>query len=135
MATTRYDDTMVDTLDASSGTDGEFTEAEATGNRVTGTARNVASTVSDTAANLAPKINEAFGTTAGAVREADRMIGSSSDQGLGMIGALSIGSAIGLLVGGANRFLVALSLVPALMVAKAVVDRMDRANGRSAGQL
>ena len=39
MATTRYDDTMVDTLDASSGTDGEFPEVEATGNRVAGTAR------------------------------------------------------------------------------------------------
>ena len=135
MATTRYDDTMVDTLDASSGIDPELGQAEATGNRVADTARNFASTVSDAAAGVAPKINEAVGTTAGAVREADRMIGTSSDQGLGMIGALSIGSAIGLLVGGANRFLVALSLVPALMVAKAVVDRMDRANERSAGQL
>ena len=48
-----------------------------------------------------------------------------------MVGALSLGSAIGLLVGGANRFLVALSLVPAIMVAKAIVDRMNEANGRS----
>ena len=95
------------------------------------TARGLASTVSDAASSAGPKITEAAGSTADAVREADRFIRSSSDQGLGMIGALSLGAAIGLLVGGANRFLVALSLVPAIMVAKTIVERMDQANGRS----
>ena len=52
-----------------------------------------------------------------------------------MIGALSLGAAIGLLVGGANRFLVALSLVPAIMVAKTIVERMDQANSRGLGRL
>jgi hypothetical protein len=131
MATTPYEDPIVDTLDAN-GADAGVAGAES-GNRMTETARGLASTVSEAASAAAPKITEAAGSTAEAVREADRAIRSTSDQGLGLIGALSLGSAIGLLVGGANRFLVALSLVPAIMVAKAIVDRMDEANGRSTG--
>ena len=131
MTTTRYDETMVDSLDATSGEDG----SEATGNKLSDTARGVASTVSDAAATAAPKVKDAAGSTADAVREADRVIRTSSDHGLGMIGALSLRAAIGLLVGGANRFLVAASLVPAILVARTIVQRMDQANGRGLGRL
>lgn len=131
MTTTRYDDTKVDPLDATSGDDQGLGGAEATTNRITDTARSLASTVSDAAAEVGPRISGAAGSTAEAVREADRTIRSTSDQALGMVGALSLGSAIGLLVGGANRILVALSLVPAILVAKAIVERMDQANERS----
>jgi hypothetical protein len=129
MATTPYQDPMVSTLDAEGGNAGAA--GAESGNRMTETARGLASTVSEAASAAGPKISEAAGSTADAVREADRAIRSTSDQGLGMVGALSLGSAIGLLIGGANRFLVALSLVPAIMVAKAIVDRMNEANGRS----
>jgi hypothetical protein len=122
---------MVNTLDADGG-DAGVAGAES-GNRMTETARGLASTVSEAASAAGPKISEAAGSTADAVREADRAIRSTSDQGLGMVGAFSLGAAIGLLVGGANRFLVAVSLVPAIMVAKAIVDRMNEANGRSTG--
>jgi len=131
MATTPYQDPMVNTLDADGG-DAGVAGAES-GNRMTETARGLASTVSEAASAAGPKISEAAGSTADAVREADRAIRSTSDQGLGMVGAFSLGAAIGLLVGGANRFLVAVSLVPAIMVAKAIVDRMNEANGRSTG--
>jgi len=134
MASTRYDDTMVDPLDATSDDDG-VSRPDSTTNRLSETARGVASTVSDAAATAGPKINEAAGSTGDAIREADRFIRTSSDQGLGMIGALSLGAAIGLLVGGANRFLVALSLVPAIMVAKTIVERMDQNSGRGLGRL
>ncbi len=134
MATTRYDDTMVDPPDATTDDDG-IGGSKATGNRLSQTARGVASTVSDAASSAAPRITDAAGSTADAFRETDRFIRSSSDHGLGMIGALSLGAAIGLLVGGANRFLVALSLVPAIMVAKTIVERMDQANSRGLGRL
>ena len=130
MATTPYQDPMVDTLETNGGDDG--VGGADLGNRMAETARGLASTVSEAASAAGPKITEAAGSTADAVREANRAIRSTSDQGLGMVGALSLGAAIGLLIGGANRFLVALSLVPAMMVAKAIVERMDEANGGSA---
>jgi hypothetical protein len=135
MTTTRYDDTMVDPLDATAAADADISGSETTGNRLGDAARGVAGTVSDAAATAGPKVKDAAGTTADAMREADRVIRTSSDQGLGMIGALSLGAAIGLLIGGANRFLVALALVPAVMVAKTIVERMDRSNVRGLGHL
>ena len=76
MATTRYDDTMVDPLDATTGDDGGD-GSEATGNRLSETARGVASTISDAASSAAPKVTDAAGSTADAVREADRFIRST----------------------------------------------------------
>jgi hypothetical protein len=97
--------------------------------RLGDTARDAAGAVSDAATAATPRISEAVASTADAAREADRLIRTSSDQALGMVGALSLGTAMGLLIGGGNRLLVALSLVPALLVATNIVQRMDRASG------
>lgn len=98
--------------------------------RLGDTARDAAGAVSDAATAASPRISEAVASTADAAREADRLIRTSSDQALGMVGALSLGTAMGLLIGGGHRLLVALSLVPALLVATNIVQRMDRANGQ-----
>jgi hypothetical protein len=132
MATTRTEDTVTGTFDPGSGRQDDA--ADAVGRRrVADTARDLADTMSDAATRLSPRLSDAAASTAEAVRESDRMIRSTSDQGLVMIGALSIGTAIGLLVGGSNRFLVILSLVPAVMVGRTIVERLDQAGRRSAG--
>ena len=61
-----------------------------------------------------------------AVREADRTLRGSSDQVLGLVAALSVGMAIGFVASGASRLFVALSLIPAAMVAGVLAERMDR---------
>ena len=61
-----------------------------------------------------------------AVREADLTLRGSSDEVLGLVGAFSVGLALGFVLSGASRFLVAASLIPAGLVAGVLVERMDR---------
>jgi hypothetical protein len=60
-----------------------------------------------------------------AANEATRLVRSGSDEALKMAGALSIGFAMGLLVGGANRVLVLAALVPAGLIGSTLLERMD----------
>jgi len=98
--------------------------------RLGDTAREAAGAVSEAATAASPRISDAVASTADAAREADRLIRTSSDQALGMVGAFSLGAAMGLLVGGGNRLVVAISLVPALLVATSIVQRLDRMAGQ-----
>ena len=56
---------------------------------------------------------------------------SGSDEALAVGTSLSVGLAIGLLLGGANRLLVALALIPATAMGFTLLDRY--AAGRTAG--
>jgi ElaB/YqjD/DUF883 family membrane-anchored ribosome-binding protein len=60
-----------------------------------------------------------------AAREADRTLRDSPDEALGMVGALSVGMAIGMVATNAPRILIAAALVPAAFVAWVYLQRSD----------
>ena len=81
-----------------------------------------------TAANeVAVRIPDAAATTRSAIDEVDRQLKGGSDEMLSAGTTLTFGLAIGLLIGGANRLLVAAALVP---VAAMGLTLLGRANGR-----
>ncbi len=90
------------------------------------TARNVADSVAGAAGEVTSRIPEVTQSTKDALNEANRMVHRGSDDTLRIIGAASIGFAVGLLVGGANRILVIASLVPAALIGATMVERMDQ---------
>ena len=90
------------------------------------TARNVADSVAGAAGEVTSRIPEVTQSTKDALTEANRMVHRGSDDTLRIIGAASIGFAVGLLVGGANRILVIASLVPAALIGATMVERMDQ---------
>ena len=97
----------------------------------------MATTTTESTETLQAIVNERLSEAAGTagevmrgagevVREADQTLRGSSDQVLGLLAALSVGLALGFVLSGASRLLVAVSLVPAAMVAAVLAERMDR---------
>jgi hypothetical protein len=89
-------------------------------------ARRLIDTVVEVSAGAGHRLADAAGGAGGMVGDADRMLRDSSDQTLGVIGALSLGFAAGLLVSGSNRLLIGAALTPAVLVAAAAWDRLAR---------
>jgi hypothetical protein len=85
--------------------------------------RDVATEVADRASAVAARLPEAAATTKVAVEEAARRMEAGSDQMLAVGASLSLGLALGMLVGGANRLLVAVALIPATAMAFTLLDR------------
>lgn len=73
-------------------------------------------------AGAAPRVEDAM-------RRADETLRMSSDETLGIVGAFSVGVAIGLLLGGANRLLIAIALIPAAIVAGITIERREGPSG------
>src|SRR5258705_9882670 len=103
MTTTRSTTTKDPITDSTTDRDEFGTTASDRVARLGDTAREAAGAVSEAATAASPRISDAVASTADAAREADRLIRTSSDQALGMVGAFSLGAAMGLLVGGGNR--------------------------------
>ena len=91
------------------------------------TAQKAADTVAGVAGEVTARFPEAASTTREAFQEANRMVQSGSDETLKVVGALSLGFAGGLLIGGANRLLVIAAAVPAAFVGSALIERMNAA--------
>ena len=87
---------------------------------------DAAETVRGVAADVASRLPEAASTTKNAIVEADRQMRAGSDEMLSAGATLAFGVAIGLLVGGANRLLVALTLIPAAAMGVTLIDRAMR---------
>jgi hypothetical protein len=87
------------------------------------TARQAAENAASTVAAQAPEVATA---TRGAVADAMQRMEAGSDQALATGAAFALGAALGLLVGGGPRILVAATLVP---VAAAGMILLDRRNG------
>ena len=107
------------------------TTASTTDEGLGGTARHVAENVAGAAGEVTARIPEVTSATKDAWSEANRMVHAGSDQTLKLVGATSIGFAVGLLVGGANRILVLASLVPAALIGATLIERMDGSAPRS----
>jgi len=86
-------------------------------------ARDVAGGVMGVASEAVSRLPEAAQSTRGAVEEANRAVRAGSDEMLTAGTTLSVGLAIGLLIGGASRVLVILALVPAAMMGFTLLDR------------
>ena len=90
-----------------------------------GTARQVADTVASAAGEAAARVPDVAQGTREALTEANRLVRGGSDQTLQLVGASAIGFAVGLLIGGASRLLVVLSLLPVALIATTLLERND----------
>jgi hypothetical protein len=88
-----------------------------------GAARDVAGTVLGAASEAVARLPEAAATTRGAVEEANRAMHAGSNEMLVAGTTLSIGLALGLLIGGASRLLVVLAIIPAAAMGFTLLDR------------
>lgn len=92
---------------------------------------DVAQGVRGAAETVAARLPDAAATTRAAVDEAARRIETGSDEMLTAGATLSLGLALGLLIGGASRILVALALIPAAAMGMTLLDRNTRSGGRA----
>ena len=93
------------------------------------TAKAVAGNVGNVANEAVARLPEATQATRQAVEDANRAIQSGSDEALMAGTTLSIGLALGLLLGGANRLLVILALIPAAAMGFTLLDRSQSGRG------
>ncbi len=91
--------------------------------------RDAADTVKNVANEAAARLPEAASTTRVAIADAQRAIESGSDETLSAGTLVAFGFALGLLVGGANRLLVLLALVPAAAMGVTLLDRQSSRPG------
>lgn len=97
-----------------------------------GAARGVFSDATAAAGALASdassRLPDAAATMRAALDDANERVRTSSDEMLRLGTAVSFGLAVGLLVAGANRIVVAAALVPVGMMGLAMLDRWSGAN-------
>jgi len=87
------------------------------------TAKGIASDVADRAAAAAQRLPDAASATGAQFERANQLIQRESDDVLAVGTSLSLGLALGLLLGGASRLLVILALIPATMMGFTLFDR------------
>lgn len=120
MATRSMDHSTTSTRDEAT------TRAETVGGAVS----DAASSVLDAAGDAVSRLPDMAATTRSAIEDANRQMRAGSDEMLTVGGVLSFGFAMGLLVGGASRLLVAGALIPAAAMIITLLDRstVDRAS-------
>jgi hypothetical protein len=87
---------------------------------------DAAGTVRVAAGDAVAKLPEVAATTRSAIEDANRQMRAGSDEMLTIGSVLSFGFAMGLLIGGASRVLVAAAFVPAAMMGVTLLDRSSR---------
>jgi hypothetical protein len=109
-------------------------EANANGSSPREVAGDVATNVRGAAETVAARLPDAAAQTRAAVDEAARRIETGSDEMLTAGTTLSLGLAIGMLVGGAPRILVALALIPAAAMGLTLLDRNSNRSATGASR-
>ena|SRR5689334_21317568 len=89
-------------------------------------ARDMAGRTAEMAGEVASRLPAAAASTREAISTAQMRMESSSDEMLTNGTMLSLGVALGLLLAGANRLLVALALIPAAAMGATLIDRRSR---------
>jgi hypothetical protein len=97
------------------------------------TAKGIAGDVADRAVAAAQRLPEAANVTGAQLERAGQIIRSESDEVLAVGTSLSLGLAMGLLLGGANRLLVILALIPATAMGFTLFDRHGGTRGTGLG--
>ena len=105
---------------------GKSTDGSSRAAAVGGAVSEAASTAKVAAGDAVSRLPEVAATTRSAFEDANRQIRSGSDEMLSVGSVLSFGFAMGLLVGGANRLLIAAALVPTAMMGLTLLDRSSR---------
>lgn len=95
-------------------------------NKASASAESIADRVAEATDVAAGVAKDATDVAAGVAREADRTLRDSPDEVLAVLGALSVGMAIGMVATNAPRILVAIALVPAAFVAWVYLQRSDK---------
>lgn len=118
---------------ASVSTDGPTTTEETllakAGDRLsgaTGAAANMAGAAADAAGEVAARMPALTERGLTAFDDVNRRIQAGTDATLATGTAVSFGFAAGLLIGGANRILVALAMVPVAMMGLTLLDRVTK---------
>ncbi len=119
MATTR---TLDGTPAKNSASKDETSRAAVVGDAVA----DAAGTVRGAAGDAVARIPDVAATTRLALEDANRQMRSGSDEMLSVGSVLSFGFAMGLLIGGASRLLVAVALIPAAAMGLTLMDRVSR---------
>jgi len=99
------------------------TRTDADENDLAATAKGIATDVADRAVAAAQRLPEAASQTGAQIEKASQMMRGESDEVLAVGTSLSLGLAMGLLLGGANRLLVILALIPATAMGFTLFDR------------
>ncbi len=94
---------------------------------------DAAETVRGAASEAVARLPEVAATTRSAIEDANRQMRAGSDEMLSVGSVLSFGFAMGLLIGGASRLLVAVALIPAAAMGLTLMDRVSRSR-RSASK-
>lgn len=89
-------------------------------------ASSIVQRVTEVSADARDGVTEIATHAERAVERVDSSLRARSDRSLGLVGAFSLGTAIGLLVAGSSRLLIAAALAPAALIAGALMERMDR---------
>ncbi len=129
--TTRVDDAINGTAELASSAkdtakdviDDAADAAADAGSTVADRASAVAEAVSEKASAVAARLPDAANAAGAQVGRAGEIIRGESDEVLAVGTSLSLGFALGLLLGGANRLLVILALVPATAMGYTLFDR------------
>jgi hypothetical protein len=87
---------------------------------------DAAGTVRGAAGEAVARLPEVAATTRSAIEDANRQMRAGSDEMLSVGSVLSFGFAMGLLIGGASRLLVAVALIPAAAMGLTLMDRVSR---------
>lgn len=87
---------------------------------------DAAGTVRGAAGDAVARFPEVAATTRSAIEDANRQMRAGSDEMLSVGSVLSFGFAMGLLIGGASRLLVAIALIPAAAMGLTLMDRVSR---------
>jgi hypothetical protein len=87
--------------------------------------RRLVDTIAEVSTEAGDRLTAVASGAGEAIRDADRTLRGSSEQTLRIIGALSLGVTAGLSVGGANRLLIIVALLPAILVAMAAMERAE----------
>jgi hypothetical protein len=88
---------------------------------------DAAGTVRGVAGDAVSRLPEVAATTRSAIEDANRQMRAGSDEMLTIGSVMSFGFAMGLLLGGASRLLVAVALIPSAMMGLTLLDRSSRA--------
>jgi hypothetical protein len=114
--------TINGTTGKSTGTADETSRTAAVGDAVA----EAAGTVRGAAGDAVARLPEVASTTRSAIEDANRQMRAGSDEMLSVGSVLSFGFAMGLLIGGASRLLVAVALIPAAAMGLTLMDRVSR---------
>ncbi|MEA2619272.1 MAG: hypothetical protein QOC97_45 [Chloroflexota bacterium] len=98
-----------------------------------GAVSDAAGAVKGAASDAVARLPDVAATTRSAIEDANRQMRAGSDEMLAVGTILSFGFAMGLLIGGASRILVAAALTPAAAMGLTMLDRSSRTRAAAVG--